>query len=171
MSTRRNVGRLVVALIISAIPLALLAGNPHYKRGGQPVCTINTSTGVATCSTGLVTGLGNGDVAVTVSLSGSADQLCHNKGNPDNVVPGQNPAEATGSSTLNISPDQIKNGNLTIPAISATATVTAGTAAQAGCPSANWTVTLGPVTYSDGVYNFQQPPGNTIPSLSFTFGI
>ena len=168
MSTRTIVGRLVVALIVSIMGAVVFAASPHYKKGGQPVCTVTGTT--ADCSTGSVAGLGNASVAVTVSISASQGQLCHNPGKNGETAAGQNPATATGSNTLNISPDQIKNGNLTIPAISATATLAAGSADQAGCPNGSWTVTLeGPVTISGGVYNFQQPPGTTIPSLSFTF--
>ena len=162
----------LIAALIATTTTAVFAANPHYKKGGQPVCTVtvtSASSATATCSAGLVTGLGFDDVRVTVSLTASAGTFCHNKGNPENIVPGQNPATATGSSTLNISPDQIKNGNLSIPAISATATLTAPTAAAAGCPNNNWTVTLDTPTFSGGTYTFESPPGTVIPSLSFTF--
>jgi len=169
MSRRTRANRFLVALIISVTAAVVFAESPHYKHGGQPVCTINTSTGTATCSAGTVTGLGNDDVRVTVSLSVTAGTFCHNKGNPDNIVPGQNPANATGSSSINFSPDQLKNGNLAIPTISATATLTAPTTEVAGCPNDNWSVTLGTATYGPGFYVFEQPPGTMIPSLSFSF--
>jgi hypothetical protein len=160
--------RLLAALMVSATPLALFAASAHYKKGGQPVCTASGAT--VTCSTGQVTGLGNFDVVVSISFTATQGQLCHNKGNPANVVPGQNPAIGTGGGSVSIPAGDIKNGNLTIPSISGTATITAGTAAEAGCPNANWTVTLdGPVTVSGGTYTFQSPPGTTIPQLSFTF--
>ena len=168
MSTRTIVGRLVIALIISATPLALLASSPHYKKGGQPVCTASGAT--VTCSTGTVTGLGNFDVQVSIAFTASQGQLCHNKGNPDNIVPGQNPAIGTGGRGVSIPAGDIKNGNLVIPSISGTATITAGTADTAGCPNANWTVTLsGPITISGGTYTFETPPGTKISQLSFTF--
>ena len=169
MAPRTNTARIIVMLIVTLATATLFAASPHYKHGGQPVCTINTSTGTATCSAGSVTGLGNDSVRVTVSLTATAGTFCHNQGNPDNIVPGQNPANGTGSSSLNFSPDQIKNGNLDIPAISATATVATPTADVAGCPNDNWTVTLGTVTYGPGSYTFEQPPGTVIPQLSFTF--
>src|SRR5436189_5862417 len=158
MSTRTIVGRLVIALIISATPLVLLASSPHYKKGGQPVCTASGAT--VTCSSGVVTGLGNFDVQVSISFTASQGQFCHNKGNPDNIVPGQNPAIATGGGGVSIPAADIKNGNLVIPSFSVTVTLTAGDAASAGCPNDNWTVTLqGPITVTGGVYTFDSPPG------------
>jgi hypothetical protein len=169
MLTRSTTGRILVALVVSAATATLIAASPHYKKGGQPACSIDTSTGTASCSQGLVAGLGNDDVRVTLSVLATDGQICHNPGNPDNYVLGQNPATASGSSTLNIGANQIKNGTLTIPPISATAVLAASSAAAAGCPNPNWTVTLaGNPTYS-GVYSFQQPPGVTIEKLSFTF--
>lgn len=168
MSTKTRVSRLLVALFVSVTAAAVIAASPHYKRGGEPVCTINTTTGTATCSSGTVAGLGNDDVQVSISLAASAGTFCQNPGN-GNVVPGQNPATAVGTSTQNFSGDQIKNGTLTIPAFSVTVTVATPTAAAAGCPNDNWIVTLGTVTYGPGFYAFYQPPGTLIPQLSFSF--
>src|SRR5207247_10859022 len=156
MSTRTIVGRLVIALIISATPLALLASSPHYKKGGQPVCTADGAT--VTCSTGTVTGLGNFDVQVSISFTASQGQLCHNKGNPSNIVPGQNPAIGTGGGGVSIPAADIKNGNLVIPSFSGTATLTAGDAASAGCSTGNWTVTPpGQICVTCCVYSFKLP--------------
>lgn len=156
----------IVVLLLTLFAVPLIAAHPHYKRGGQPVCTITDAT--ADCGPGVVAGLGNEDVRVTVSLAAAADTFCHNPGN-SNVVPGQNPALATGSTSLDLSADQIKNGTLTLPAISTTVTVPTPTPEGAGCPNENWTVTLGPVTYGPGTYTFEQPPGTPIEALSFTF--
>jgi hypothetical protein len=157
-----------MALIISAAPVALLAASAHYKKGGQPVCTASGAT--VTCSTGVVAGLGNFDVVVSMSFTATQGQLCHNKGNPDNIVQGQNPATGTGGGGVSIPAGDIKNGTLIVPSISGTATITAGTPDQAGCPNPNWTVTLdGPITITGGVYTFESPPGTVIPKLSFTF--
>jgi hypothetical protein len=168
MFTRTSAHRLLVGLIVSVTAAVVFASSPHYKKGGQPVCTANGAT--VTCSTGTVTGLGNFDVQVSITFTASQGQLCHNKGNPSNIVPGQNPAIATGGGGVSIPAADIKNGNLVIPSFSGTATLTAGTADTAGCPNDNWTVTLsGPITVTGGTYTFQSPPGTTIDALSFKF--
>jgi hypothetical protein len=169
MSTRMSVGRLVAALIVSATPLALLAANPHWKNGGQPNCSPSSGPTV-TCSSAVVAGLGNFDVQVSMTFTATQGRVCHNKGNPDNFVRGQNPAIGTGGTGASFPAEEIKNGTLVVPEMTATAILTPGTAKSAGCPNANWTVTLeGPVTITGGVYTFQSPPGTTIPKLSFTF--
>jgi hypothetical protein len=105
-----------------------------------------------------------------MTFTATQGQVCRNKGNPDNVVQGQNPATGTGGGGVSLPAGDIKNGTLVVPGITGTATLTAGTADSAGCPNNNWTVTLeGPVTITGGVYTFQSPPGTTIPKLSFTF--
>jgi hypothetical protein len=168
MFTRTSTSRFLVALIVSVMGVVVFAASAHYKRGGQPVCTSSGAT--VTCSTGTVAGLGNFDVEVSISFTASQGQLCHNPGNPDNVVQGQNPATGTGGGGVSIPAGDIKNGNLVIPSISATATIVASDAAGAGCPNPNWTVTLdGPVTITGGVYTFESPPGTIIDKLSFTF--
>jgi len=77
MSTRANVGRFIVALIVSVTAAVVYAANAHYKHGGEPTCTIDAS-GVASCSSATVTGLGNGDILVSLTVSGTAGTLCHN---------------------------------------------------------------------------------------------
>ncbi len=93
MSTRGNVSRLLVAAVIGITGAVVLAASPHYKKGGQPVCTASGAT--VTCSTGQVAGLGNFDVEVSITFTASQGQLCHNHRQSDNVVPGQNPATGT----------------------------------------------------------------------------
>jgi hypothetical protein len=162
---RTSIGVLTTLLVLSA---ALAAESPHYKKNGQPVCTINTTTGTASCTAGLVTGLGNDDIRVTVSFGARADTFCHNPGN-SLIVPGQNPTNVLASTTLDIDGSAVKNGNATIPAITVVAVVPVPSSAAAGCPNGNWSVTLGPIAYGAGRYTFEQPPGTVIEALSFTF--
>jgi hypothetical protein len=160
----------LMAALIATTTTAVLAANPHYKRGGQPVCTINTVTGAATCSTGEVAGLGNADVLIVVTVTGSAGTFCHNPGN-NNIVPGQNPAEGSSTGTQLIDADEIKNGTLVIDAISTgPVTFTAPSSEEAGCPNPGWSVTVDTANVEfSGFYSFQQPPGNQINRLSFAF--
>lgn len=151
---------------VLALGVVLVAAHPHYKKGGTPVCTVTDLT--ADCSGGLVAGLGNADVRVTVALSVSAPTFCHNPGN-SNIVPGQNPAIATGSTSIDLSADLIKNGTLALPPISTTVTLVTPTPDAAGCPNDNWTVTVGDPTVGPGTYTFEQPPGTPLEDLSFTF--
>jgi len=126
---------------VAAISAVSFAASPHFKHGGEPVCTVGgtgTNSSSTTCSASL-TGLGGGDLTINVTVSGSAVYQCQNGGG--NIAPGQNRV-LVGPTTAptTIPADQIKNGNVSFtsnPAVlTAPATVTG---AQAGCPNAHWT--------------------------------
>ena len=136
-----------ICLIVFSLFLAVMftapaaqAASPHFKRGGEPKCTISTSGSTATTTcTGKLAGLGNEDLVIDVTVAGSAVYQCQNNGG--NVAPGQNRV-LVGPVTepTEIDSDAIKNGNLTFvtdPAVlTAPSTVTG---AAAGCPNPNWT--------------------------------
>jgi hypothetical protein len=143
---------------------AAFATSPHFKKGGSPVCTIDTSvsnSASVTCSATLA-GLGNFDVQADLSVSGTALYQCQNGGG--NTAPGQNRVligPATSSTSFPAS--EIKNGNLSIttnPAVlTAPATVDAATA---GCPNPNWTGVNPVLTVTSITLVISQPPGTPI---------
>jgi hypothetical protein len=130
-----------VALFGVGSATTAFAASPHFKKGGEPTCTISgtgTNSTSTTCTASL-SGLGGGDLAINVTVSGSALYQCQNGGG--NTAPGQNRVLVGPSTTPTTIPgSQIKNGNVTFttnPAtLSAPATVSGS---QAGCPNANWT--------------------------------
>jgi len=168
------VGLGLAALIVSVTAAVVFAASPHYKHGGAPVCspateTVTGSTYTGSCTAGAASGLGGEDVRIVVTVSGSADTFCHNKGNPSNIVPGQNPAIGSTTTPVDIPDSAVKNGTAIIPAIGPfTLTISTPSVDAAGCPNDNWTVTLGTASFS-GFYSFQQPAGTQIDSLSFSF--
>ena len=138
---RRLITILVLALgLLLFTAQASLAASPHFKKGGEPVCTVSGSqaTSSTACKASLA-GLGQETLVINVTASGSAVYQCSNNGG--NTAPGQNRVlvgPVTAPTT--IPGDQIKNGNVsftTNPAVlTAPATVTG---AEAGCPNPNWT--------------------------------
>ena len=131
----------LTALVAGLTAAAALAANPHFKRGGSPVCTISgsgTNSTSTTCAASL-TGLGEGDLTINTTVSGFAVYQCQNPGG--NIAPGQNRVLVGPTTTPTTIPSgSIKNGNVTFTtnpaALSAPSTVSA---ASAGCPSAGWT--------------------------------
>jgi hypothetical protein len=148
---RRLTTILVLALgFLLVTAQASLAQSPHFKKNGEPVCTVSGSgaTRSTTCSASLA-GLGNGDLVINLTASGFAVYQCQNQGG--NTAPGQNKVlvgPVTAPTT--IPADQIKNGNVsftTNPAVlTAPATVTG---AEAGCPNPNWTGVNPTLTLTD----------------------
>ena len=133
---------LVFVAITAAVALAAtaaFAASPHFKKGGEPVCTFSGTTSIPVSCTGTLAGLGNDDLNLHLSVSGFALYQCQNGGG--NTAPGQNKVLAgPATSDTAIPADAIKNGNLTFttnPATLTTAPTVSG--AAAGCPNPNWT--------------------------------
>src|SRR5215210_5812012 len=83
---------MVLVAVIATLALtatAALAASPHFKRGGSPVCTVDQSgASASTTCRGVLAGLGNDDLLITTTVSGSAVYQCQNQGG--NTAPGQN---------------------------------------------------------------------------------
>ena len=155
----------IAALAVSALLVmasGALAASPHFKKNGSPVCTISVSgnSGTTSCS-GALAGLGNSDLLLKLTTSGTAVYQCQNGGG--NTAPGQNKVLIGPSVTPVLIPaDQIKNGNLAFSianTLSAPATVTG---AEAGCPNPNWTGVNPVVTVTDISLVIEQPVGTVI---------
>ena len=130
----------VVAAMLMVTADGAMAASAHFKKGGSPTCTIGESgsTASVTCKASL-TGLGNGDLLIEVTVNGFAVYQCQNNGG--NIAPGQNKVLIGPFTTpTRIPGDQIKNGNVsftTDPAVLEAPSTVSGSAA--GCPGNNWT--------------------------------
>jgi hypothetical protein len=146
-----------------SVPSAF-ADSPHFKKGGSPTCTITftSAASASTTCTATMAGLGNEDVLVTTSVSGSAVYQCQNAGG--NTAPGQNKVlVGPATSQTSIPASQIKNGNLTFTTNPAVLTApTTVSAAVAGCPNNNWTGVNPVLTVTSITLVIEQPPGTVI---------
>ena len=131
----------LLTLLVGAIATPLIfAASVHFK-GGNPTFT-DQGTTLKTCFS--LAGLGNGDVTITVTTTGSATTLCTNQGG--NTAPGQNKSPVHPSGSVTIPSTQIKNGNLS--ACVTTQPPPAPTAVEAGCPNSNWSTSLTDVQFA-----------------------
>jgi hypothetical protein len=151
-----------VVALFAALSAVAVAGSPHFKHGGEPVCTFSGTTSIPVTCTASLSGLGNQDLNVRLSASGSAVYQCRNNGG--NIAPGQNKV-LIGPATSNtaIPASQVKNGNLTFttnPATLAASSTVSG--AVAGCPGNNWTGVNPVVTLTSISLVIEQPPGTAI---------
>src|SRR5689334_9277309 len=153
---------LAMAFLGAVVAGPAVAYSPHFKKGGEPTCTVSGSTSIPVTCTATLSGLGNADVNVHLSVSGFALYQCQNGGG--NIAPGQNRVLA-GPATSNtaIPASAIKNGNLTFTTNPATLTAAPTVSgATAGCPNANWTGVNPTLTLTTINLVIEQPPGTPI---------
>ena len=133
---KRSLGVLGLAGLI--FTTAVYAANVHFKT--DPSVRDNGTT-LTLCAA--LAGLGNQDVTITVSVSGTADATCISPGG--NEAPGQNKIPYAASVSTTIRSTEIKNGNLSF------CVTTPGprpvSARIAGCPNNNWKARINDVDF------------------------
>jgi hypothetical protein len=138
----RKVGIFVAVFATLAIMAGTALAAITFHSG--PTVTFGTPTNGAT-ATFNISGLGNDPATAELIVLGSVQTFCTNPGN-GNVVPGQNPAIASGSSGPVPLEDSDKNGRDDIVISAALVEPTPPSPQDAGCPNKRWVVTLGDLT-------------------------
>ena len=112
------------------------AADVHLKggRNAEPAFTddgVDETLNVA----GELSGLGNGDVLVTLTAEADVSSTCTNQGG--NQAPGQNPAPITVSGSQAIPEEELKNGNTPFNVTTEAPVLIIPGAPD--CPNQNWT--------------------------------
>jgi len=122
----------------------------HFKSGSAGCTT--SSNGSVTCSGFTLAGVGNADATATLTAVYTATVVCINGGG--------NPSDSQHQGTFTVPSTsgtlQPKNGNLTVPSLTATAPTQQQFLAKQTCPNPNWTPTLsGAITLKSFTYTLQ----------------
>jgi hypothetical protein len=139
-----------LVVLLAAFSAVALGASPHFKRGGEPTCTITGTTSKTVVCTGTLAGLGNGDLLIDTTVSGFAVYQCQNPSG-QNEPPGQNRVLVGPETTpTTIDSDAIKNGTVKFTTNPATLTAddtVSGT--EAGCNNDKWNGVNPTLTFTD----------------------
>jgi hypothetical protein len=153
LATKRLVFQPLVVLVLVAVTAVVAFAAVRLSR------TTFTDNGTTLTSTGRLTGLGNQDVTIVVSTTGTASTSCTNPGG--NNPPGQQtPVSPSGSTT--IPSTEIKNGSLSFSITTLAPTLTAE---EAGCPRP-FTANVTDVQFQTATFTVMQG-GRTVVTQTF----
>src|SRR6266508_4937099 len=160
---RRIIAALSVACVFGLLAGPAGASSVHLK-GGRNAEPSFTDGGLFLSAAGDLSGLGNGDVLVTLTAQADVTSTCTNQGN--NPAPGQNPAPLTVTGSQAIPAAEIKNG--TTPFGVVTVAPDPVIAGAPDCPNPNWTETIDDLAFTDAVITVEQPPGTVVLTVTCT---
>jgi hypothetical protein len=164
MLRRTLLAAVAVTAVITLGANAAMASSVHLKggRNAEPAFTDNVLTLAAS---GDLSGLGNGDVLVTLTATADVTATCANQGG--NQAPGQNPAPITVTGSQAIPQSEIKNGNTPF-SVETTPPVTPIPGAP-DCPNTNWTENITDLSFTSATITVEQPPGTLVLTVSCQF--
>ena len=138
---RRLLIVVVLALMSGGITAGALAANVHFKHGSP----VFTDKGLYLNASGALTGLGNGDIVVELTVADAQPvATCSNHG--QHQAPGQNPVRVTLTGAQAIPGSEVKNGNVSFNTnTGAPETPIPG---APGCPNSNWSEDITDVIFT-----------------------
>ncbi len=147
---------LAVALVL-AMASSASASSVHLK-GGKNAEPSFTDGGLTLAAAGELSGLGNGDVLVTLEAEADVTATCTNQGG--NQAPGQNPAPISVKGSQAIPEEEIKNGNTPFSVV--TVAPPAEIEGAPDCSNPNWTELIEDLSFTSAVITVEQPPGTVV---------
>jgi hypothetical protein len=156
---------LAAAVVVVGITASAAIASSVHLKGGKNAEPAFTDGGLTLNAAGELSGLGNGDVLVTLSATADVTATCENQGG--NQAPGQNPAPITVSGSQAIPEEEIKNGNT--PFNVTTVAPDAIIPGAPDCPNPNWTEEITDLSFTSATITVEQPPGTVVLTVTCSF--
>ncbi len=136
---------LAIALmsVVALTAQQALAANVHFKN--RPPLTF-TDNGLTLSLSGALTGLGNGDIVITLTAQGQPTATCTNPGTGEHQPPGHNPAVVTLTGVQEIPAGAVKNGNVNFNVTTGGPQTPVPGAPE--CPNSKWREDITDVAFS-----------------------
>ncbi len=162
---RRIVLVILTLLVVFSLTASVALASSVHLKGGKNAKPAFTDLGLSLKSSGELSGLGNGDVLVTLNATADVTSTCTNQGG--NSAPGQNPAPITVTGSQAIPASEIKNG--TTPFNVTTDAPPAVIAGAPDCPNTNWTESIDDLLFTSATITVEQPVGTLVLTVTCTF--
>ena len=160
-------GTIALFLVGAAILVATAtasASSVHLK-GGRNAEPSFTDLGLTLSASSELSGLGNGDVLVTLTATADPTATCTNPGG-QSKVPGQNPAPVQVTGSVSIPESEIQNGNTPF-SVTTDPPVTPIPGAP-DCPNSGWTESITDMAFTSATITIEQG-GAIVLTVTCTF--
>ena len=158
-----------ILVVLVSVGVAF-AASVHLKGGKNAEPTF-FDNGFTLEAAGELSGLGNGDVQITMNATALVDAVCINPGNGEHLPPGQNPAPVDVSGAVGIPEDEIKNGWTpfgveTVNPFPYDPPYIIPDAPD--CPNVRWTEEVRGLAFTSATLIVEQPVGTTVLTIVCT---
>ena len=164
----RKIAIALAVLATMALTISMVGASSVHLKGGKNAEPSFTDLGLALNATGGLSGLGNGDILVTLVAAANTTATCTNPAGA-NQPPGQNPAPTTVSGGQAIPASEVKNGTVDFN-VTTQPPVTPIPGAP-DCPNPKWTESITDLAFTSATMTVQQPPGTSVLTVSCLFSV
>ncbi len=162
---RRTLLSVLAATLALVLAFAAVNASSVHLKGGKNAEPSFRDNGLSLSTSGELSGLGSGDVLISVTAQADVISTCTNQGG--NAAPGQNPAPITVMGGQAIPEEEIKNG--TTPFSVSTLSPNPVIAGAPDCANTNWTESIDDLSFTSAVIVVEQPVGTVVLEITCTF--